>query len=88
MATDTAPRTAVAERVAAARIDADRSVAWLARRARISPTSLRRKLDGDVDFTVWELADIARALGLRISHFLPEGWDDADAVTPAAAKAA
>lgn len=85
MATATADRIEVAKLVEAARIEADRSVAWLARKAEISSSSLRRKLDGEADFYLWEIARIAGALGRKMSEFLPADWDAAPATVEAAA---
>lgn len=85
MATETVDRIEVAKLVEAARTEADRSVAWLARKAGISASSLRRKLDGEADFYLWEIARIAGALGRKMSEFLPAGWDAAPAAAGLAA---
>ena len=73
MATETADRIEVAKLVEAAR------------KAGISASSLRRKLDGEADFYLWEIARIAGALGRKMSEFLPAGWDAAPAAAGLAA---
>ena len=56
--------------VADAISQADRSVAWVADKAGMAPTTLRRKLSGTRDFTTGELAMIAQALGVHPSSLL------------------
>ncbi|RFA14512.1 hypothetical protein B7R22_09840 [Subtercola boreus] len=50
--------------VAAAMRAASRSPHWVAQRAEISPRIFERKMRGRADFTVGEIASIARALGI------------------------
>ena len=50
---------------------ADRTRKWTADRAGIPETTFRRKLRGGADFTVSEVARIARALGIAACDLLP-----------------
>ena len=50
----------------------DRSHKWTADRAGISYPTFKRRLAGGGDFTVGEVARIARALGKHPSELLPE----------------
>jgi hypothetical protein len=91
MASTSPERTEIAQRLEAARVASDRSVAWSARKAGMSASSLRRKLDGEADFYVWEVARLATAYGRPMSDFLPESWGeevDEGAGSAASAKAA
>ena len=56
---------------------AERSASWVAEKAGIAPSTLRRKLKGTRDFTTGELAQIAAALGVRPSSLLPAEFRDA-----------
>ncbi|GAB2702597.1 ribosome-binding protein aMBF1 (putative translation factor) [Microbacterium marinum] len=78
MATPNTQRGDLIDAIETARIADDRSVAWLARRGNIPTSTLRRKLAGEADFSVWEVAALARALGVRVSDLLPEGWENAE----------
>ena len=61
----------------------DRSERWLAERSGIEYELLQEKLHLRVDFTVTDLADIARALGVPVADLVPrlnsEDRADADA---------
>lgn len=50
---------------------ADRTKRWLSQRAGIPYSTLDRKLNGHVDFTFTELAEIARALDVPPSTLTP-----------------
>lgn len=69
MTTNTAT---AADMISAAMKTADRSMKWTADRAGIAVPTFRRKLNGGGDFTVSELARIARALGVHPADLLPE----------------
>lgn len=69
MATKT-PDTTVALIVDAMK-RADRSKKWTAERAGIANATFLRKLRGDTEFTVSEVARVARALGVRPVTLLP-----------------
>ena len=45
--------------------DADRSMKWTADRSGIANATFRRKIHGGTDFTVSEVARIAKALGVH-----------------------
>lgn len=62
--------------IAEAISQADRSVAWVAAKACLAPTSLRRKIRGERDFTVSEVGVIAGVLGIRPSTLLPPEFSD------------
>lgn len=51
---------------------AERSVAWTALKAGMSPTTLTRRLNGGPDFTVTELAKLARVLDTTPGALLPD----------------
>lgn len=59
------------ERIEQAINAAERTRAWVARKALIPPTTFGRKMDGVGDFTLAELARIARALGVEPYTLLP-----------------
>lgn len=84
MATTNDYRAELASRVEAARIAADRTPAWLARKVDISATAMRNKLAGKVDFYTWEIAKIAAALGRTITELVP---DEDEISAPVLAKA-
>lgn len=84
MATTNDYRAEVAARVSARRVKADRTPAWLARKVGISPTAMRNKLDGKVDFYIWEIAKAAAALDCSISDLVP---DEDELSAPVLAKA-
>ena len=52
--------------------DADRSWKWTADQAGIAYPTFRRRLLGDKDFTVSEVARIAHALGVQPIDLLPD----------------
>jgi lambda repressor-like predicted transcriptional regulator len=56
---------------------AERSVSWVAEKAGMAPSTLRRKLRGTRDFTTGEVASIADALGVSPSSLLPPEFRDA-----------
>lgn len=58
---------------------AERPYTWVADKAGFSPATLRRKLHGGSDFTVSEVARIARALNVKPSSLLPEEFRDSAA---------
>lgn len=64
----------VGELVKAAIIAAERTKTWTARKAGIARNTFSRKLNGHVDFTVPELARIAKVLGIAPSTLLPRGF--------------
>lgn len=72
MDTNPNPPDTVPGRVVAQMREADRTQKWTADRAGISETTFRRKLRGGADFTVSEVARIARALGIHPAALLPE----------------
>ena len=51
--------------------DADRTAKWTADRAGIADPTFRRKLNGGGDFTVSEVARIAKALSIHPADLLP-----------------
>lgn len=53
-------------------LDAERSQQWVANKAGIPVTTLRRKLQGHTDFRLSEVANIAQALNVNPSDLLPE----------------
>lgn len=55
-------------------LDAERSQQWVADKAGIPITTLRRKLQGHTDFRLSEVANIARALNVNPSDLLPESF--------------
>lgn len=69
--------TTTASLVAKALEQAERSVSWVADKAGMAPSTLRRKLRGTRDFTTGEVASIAAALGVRPSELLPPEFRDA-----------
>lgn len=71
MATETLTEE-IAQRVAAAITQADRSKNWVAGKSGIAETTFTRKVNGHGDFTVPELARIASALDIPASRLLPE----------------
>lgn len=52
-------------------LDAERSQQWVADKAGIPVTTLRRKLQGHTDFRLGEVASIAQALNINPSELLP-----------------
>lgn len=64
--------TETIELVKAALKHADRSSNWVALKSGINSSTLRRRLLGGGDFTVNELARIAKALGIKPSELVPE----------------
>lgn len=52
-------------------LDAERSQQWVADKAGIPVTTLRRKLQGHTDFRLGEVASIAQALNVNPSELLP-----------------
>jgi DNA-binding phage protein len=52
-------------------LDAERSQQWVAEKSGIPATTLRRKLQGQSDFYLAEVANIAQALNLTPSELLP-----------------
>lgn len=52
-------------------LDAERSQQWVANKAGIPVTTLRRKLQGHTDFRLCEVASIAKALNVNASDLLP-----------------
>jgi len=52
---------------------AERSIDWLADEMRMSRSMLRRKLSGDADLTVTDLAEVAAALGISPTVLVPPG---------------
>lgn len=69
---ETAPD--VASRIRAAIVAAERTPAWVARKAGIALTTLNRKLNGGADFTVGEIRRIAQALRVPASSLLPDDF--------------
>lgn len=51
--------------------DAERSMKWTAERAGIANATFRRKIHGGGDFTVGEVARIAKALNIHPADLLP-----------------
>jgi len=47
-----------------------RSQLWLSQKTGINPTTLGRKLRGDVSFSTDELMDVASALGMSAAGFI------------------
>ncbi|KJL37089.1 hypothetical protein RR49_01201 [Microbacterium ginsengisoli] len=68
-----------AELVEDAILAADRSVKWTAERAGLAIPTLRRKVRGGGEFTISEIARIAKALGLHPTQLLPEEFRVEDA---------
>lgn len=64
-------RRVVADAVEEELVRAGRSSQWLSARVGITGTELRRKLAGEVDFTVTDLAEIAQALGIAVAQLTP-----------------
>lgn len=64
-------RRVVADAVEEELLRAGRSSQWLSARVGINGTELRRKLAGEVDFTVTDLAEIAHALGIAVAQLTP-----------------
>lgn len=60
-----------AELIAQAMQTEDRSKKWTADRSGISDATFRRKLNGGADFTVGEVARVARALNRHPADLLP-----------------
>lgn len=52
-------------------LDAERSQQWVANKAGIPVTTLRRKLQGHTDFRLGEVASIAQALNVNPAELLP-----------------
>jgi DNA-binding phage protein len=52
-------------------LDAERSQSWVANKSGIPVTTLRRKLQGQGDFRLGEVASIAQALNLTPADLLP-----------------
>lgn len=52
-------------------LDAERSQQWVADKAGIPVTTLRRKLQGHTDFRLGEVASIAQALNVNPAELLP-----------------
>ena len=48
-----------------------RDAPWLSDRAGIARAALRRKLAGEADFTVADLAEIAQALDISVARLTP-----------------
>lgn len=61
-----------ASKIEAAMDTADRSAKWTADRAGIAVATFRRKLHGGGDFTVSEVARVAKALSIRPYELLPD----------------
>lgn len=57
--------------ILAAMESAERSQKWTANKAGIAITTFSRKLHGGADFTLSELARIAKALGVHPADLLP-----------------
>jgi predicted transcriptional regulator len=55
-------------------LDAERSQQWVANKAGIPVTTLRRKLQGQTDFRLSEVANIACALNVNPSDLLPHSF--------------
>lgn len=55
----------------------ERSQKWTADKAGIARTTFTRKLNGGTDYTISEVARIARALGVSPSELLPEEFRQA-----------
>lgn len=88
MKTDLMILTAETRQFIAARIEelltaAERTKTWLAKHSGIPITTLERKLAGDADFTLPELARVARALDSEPHALIPPTFQPA--VEPAAA---
>lgn len=71
---------ATAAKVLAAIDDAERPRMWVAKKSNMALTTLNRKVAGIGDFTVPELARIARALGISPASLLPEEFATKEAV--------
>ncbi len=67
----TTEQATTADLIAAAMQTEDRSAKWVADRSGISDATFRRKLHGGGDFTVSEVARIARALNSHPADLLP-----------------
>lgn len=67
--------TTSADLIAAAILTAERSQKWVADKSGIPATTLRRKMRGGADFTVGEVARIARTLDVHPADLLPEAFD-------------
>lgn len=55
-------------------LDAERSQQWVADKAGIPATTLRRKLQGHGDFRIGEVANIAQALNINPADLLPRAF--------------
>lgn len=53
---------------------AERSQKWTAEKSGMSISTFRRKINGGADFTVGEVARIARALGIHPADLLPTAF--------------
>ena len=60
-----------AQRIEDAMLSAERSKRWTAEKSGIALTTFYRKLSGGADFTIPEVARIARALGVHPASLLP-----------------
>lgn len=63
--------TATAQRVRDALVAAERTTAWLSTKTGIPATTLARKLNGHSDFTIAEIARLAKALNVPAADLLP-----------------
>ncbi|WP_045296060.1 helix-turn-helix domain-containing protein [Microbacterium trichothecenolyticum] len=68
---ESAPTDSTPARIESARLKVDRTKKWVAEQAGIAVSTFLRKLAGHGDFTISELARIARALGVHPSTLLP-----------------
>lgn len=73
----TTEQTTTADMISGAMQTADRSAKWTADRSGISDATFRRKLHGGGDFTVSEVARIARALSIHPADLLPNEFRQA-----------
>jgi len=62
----------IAERLSQVLEQQDRTVGYVARRARMSPNSLRLKMQGQRKFTIDDLIEVSQSLGLNPVDILQE----------------
>lgn len=73
----TTTHTTTAAMISAAMQTVDRSAKWTAERSGFSYATFMRKLNGGGDFTVSEVARIARALSIHPADLLPSMFHQA-----------
>lgn len=76
MDTNPTPAAETATAIVQAIEDAERSKKWTAEKAGIPITTFLRKCRGFGDFTVGEVARVAKALDRRPSDLLPQSFRD------------